>query len=84
MVIVVKKLLAREKLSKLSQKSMATNTKHDHQIVLLETKDAPESGWEEYLRSNPTMIFHGMKILEITRLDLDGTEFFNSDTKVCY
>ena len=62
---------------------MATNNESDNQLVLLGTSDVPERNWEEYLGSNPTLVFHGMKILEITKLEVHDAEYSRPTKKVC-
>ena len=62
--------------------NMTANFEVENQVVLLETKDAPESDWVEYLASNPYLIFHGMKILEITKIEVSDVGYSKPISKV--
>ena len=60
---------------------MPTDEEVVKKVVLLGSKDVPETGWKQYFLRNPTLIFEGIRVLEIVILDNNSDAPFSEETK---
>ena len=60
---------------------MATDEEIVKKVVLLGSKNVPETGWAQYFLRNPTLIFEGIRVLEIVILDNNSDAPFSEETK---
>ena len=62
---------------------MAASEEIVKKVVLLGSKDVPETAWEQYFLRNPTLIFEGIKVLQFVRLAKNSdTPFTHPKKKV--